>query len=567
MKSTLGWKRRWTLFCALLALVCAMSSTVFAAPLGGTTPTDYWIGQGDADLSILDNSRNYGRISSVAMGDLNGDGQADLVLGAPYAYAVQSTGAPAGMVYVIYSGFNPSNNMTLDLTLRPGRGTHASVSSLAYPGGTSPTVAGYQIAGEVAGMRFGAAVACGDFNGDGVADLAVAAPRRLTSQVAGRVYLIMGDPSMRYMSDLQALRQYNRLITIVGPNRSADLSFGDHLLLFDFNGDGRDDLVIGSPAAGTGGEAHILYGGDFSGEILGADQIPASDERFVIITAPETKLGFGAALAAGDLTGDGLPDLIVGAPLADRSGADSGEVYVFSGSDPASSPPLLTRVTDPVSAATLRVVGPNANEAFGSALAVGDFDGNGFGDLAIGAPFASLSTMSSAGKLYLLYNDDPTTAQRVITPDPSQPDVAVFIGPATGSRLGSAAALGRFDDDSLADLMIGAPEIQPPGGETIRGAVFAVLGRAPAERPRGEIILNDWGGIVRADLTIWAGDSGDRLGHSLALRQFDGLRGSDLLVCGNPTSEGRAGSAWLFLGRTPTTTVILSARPSWTLYR
>jgi hypothetical protein len=568
-------RARWSFLLALAVGFGGWGTPVAAVPLGSTTPSLYSIAKGEVDFSLYDNSRNPGRISAVAMGDVNGDGLADLVLGAPYAYGFQATGSAVGMIYVIYGGFTPASVPRLDLTLRTSATVDAAISSIAFPGGAPPGVAGFQLQGEFGLMRFGNAVACGDFDGDGIDDIAVSAPRRLGASVAGRVYIIRGDPIKRYMTDLVALRVFERLVTVIGPNRPTDSSFGDRLLFTDIDNDGRDDLVIGSPNAGPGGEVFIDYGRDFSSLTFSVDDVPTTDPSLTVIQGEAPGDRLGAALGAGDLSGDGRADLAIGAPLNDYGGRDAGKVYVFFGADRNTTLglPLPTRVPLAARLPAVAIVGTGPNEALGWAIAIGDFDGNGLSDLAIGAPYASPSGMNAAGKTYVLYNDATmTTGPQTRVLDEFTPGVARFGGPTAGAHLGASLALGRFTEDPIDDLFMGVPEVvNQSAGRTVTGAVYAVLGRRVSERPEGLIILNEGFGGVAADLTILAGDLGDRLGFNMALSQFDGLRGLDLLVCGNPTSEGRSGSAWLFLGHTPTIPIppppiFNAARSSWALY-
>lgn len=564
----------FVLLTLLLGCLLAAGRRSSAEPLGSTSPTVYNLIDGDADFAVFDNARNPGRISSIAIGDLDGDTFAELFLGAPYAYGFQQqVGQPVGMVYVVYAGFSLAAVPKLDLTLTTSAVVDPAVSCLGIPGAAPPGVSGFQIQGDLAGMRFGSALACGDFDGDGTGDFAIAAPRRLSDLAAGRVYVIKGDPAAHYLVDLPAMRNYGRVLTLVGPDRPADAYFGERLLFVDFDNDGLDDLVVGSPRAGSGGEVCILYGRPFTSATLTVSEIPTTDPLFTLIEAEAPGDWLGAALDAADLSGDGRADLIIGAPLNDTTARDAGKVYVFFGADRDTTAglPLPARVDLSSYTADLVVLGPIGDEAAGSAVAAGDLDGDALADLAVGAPYADWAEAASAGKVYVIYNDGRlTTGDLVLAPDPASTGVAVFIGPKADCRLGSSLAVGRFDQDAFEDLMIGVPRIAHLERRAVEGAVFGILGRATDERPQGQIILNAGEGSLASDLIIWAGDWGDRFGSQLAMGQFDGSLGLDLFVCGKPLSEGQAGSAWLFLGEqlVPSVPPVFeSARPAWNRYR
>lgn len=246
-------------------------------------------------------------------GDVNADGRADLLIGAPRDDA---NGSDSGTAFVL-SGMNGSVLFTFH--------------------------------GDQAGDNFGHAVAgVGDFDADGRPDFAVGAPLATVSgSRRGRVRVYSGlDASI--------------LDSFVGSD--SDGQFGAAIAgSGDVDGDGLPDILIGAPFEESGGEqtgrAHV-YSGSTSNQLFafnGADK----DEQF------------GRSVAgARDVNGDGRADLMVGAPLSKAGGADSGQVQVFSG---ANGNVLLT------------LIGQSGGHFGHSVAGPGDVDGNGTPDLIIGA--------------------------------------------------------------------------------------------------------------------------------------------------------------------------------------
>jgi FG-GAP repeat len=190
----------------------------------------------------------------------------------------------------------------------------------------------------------------------------------------------------------------------VGASRAAvSSSVTRHVDPSDFNGDGYADLAIGAPYEGGGppaydepGVVNVLYGG-VSGISAFGDQLWSQDSHGVLGTSGRFD-HFGGAIASEDFDGDGFADLAVGSPL-DEEGDAQGSVNVLYG-----SPDGLRRLRNQLWLRDDLRHGPFAGpeDAFGSVLAAGDLDGDGYADLAIGAPCAIVLSRECAGAVHVL---------------------------------------------------------------------------------------------------------------------------------------------------------------------
>lgn len=291
------------------------------------------------------------------------------------------------------------------------------------------------LTGDAPGEQFGFAVAFpGPLDGSGLADLAVGAPDASPGGMprAGSVFLF----STRTGALLRRL-----------DGTTADQFLGFAVAgVGDVDGDGIPDLLVGAPGATVGsrrdaGQAFLFAGAD--GSLL----LTLSGE------AEWDQFGWSVA-GAGDVDGDGVPDLLVGAPSADPGGRqDAGSVYLFSGATGA----LLRRFD-----------GTAAGDALGFAVAgVGDVNGDGIPDLAAGAITASPGSLSAAGEVRVFSGAGP-----------AYPLLAVIPGAAAGDAFGWAVTGGGdLDGDGVPDLIIGAPAAAP-GGQTDAGSLHLISGAA-----------------------------------------------------------------------------------------
>ena len=318
------------------------------------------------DLASASSTRVVGARTVARAGDVNGDGYDD-VLVADYAFN-NSTGA----VWVVFGGPALGDNLN---PLTPG-------------------FRGFSIYGGAAGDTAGLAVsAVDDVNGDGKDDIAIGAPWSDSSNgnASGNVYVIFGKADTGAIS-LGALGdQGYRIVGRVG----SELAGWSVAGAGDVNGDGHPDVVLGAPnfnfssGFGSQGEAFVVFG---KATATTVDLAAPGSDGFRIDGEASEDVGRSVA-GIGDLNGDKLSEVAIGAPGGSGS-SSAGQVYVVIGSR---TEPVTGRVKIPIKGAV-------AGERFGQHVTrLGDVDGDGRPDFAVGAPGASYHGRSGSGSVYVVF--------------------------------------------------------------------------------------------------------------------------------------------------------------------
>ena len=442
---------------------------------------------------------------AVVPSDFNGDGYADLAVGMPREAAPDGTRWMGRVVVMYGSPDGPS-----------AAGSQSWRAST--PGLPAPPAAHVR--------EFGVALTTADFDDDGFADLAIAASYRNPGFDERRgVWLLYGGPDGLTATG-SALRP--------GDIEGSPGSLGLALAAADVDGDGYPDLLAGAGAWPSSGVSRTATVVALSG---GPDGVAEAGRRLLGVDSIYAGV---MALTAGDLDGDGLGDVVMG--LDGRN--PGGTVHVAYGARSNATAPRVETWSQESAGIVESGAGDLELDEFGTELAIGDFDGDGFGDLAVGVPAEDLGNSDcgddSWGDPLAPYGFCDQGAVHVIrgsaaglTADGNRLWTQASRGvPGTahaGHWFGAVLAAGDLDADGFADLAIGAPDETLPGSadeERWRAGSVTVLYGGPRGlgASRAQRWTQDTPGVPGPAV------AGDRFGSALAVIAGTFDRPSDLAI-------------------------------------
>jgi uncharacterized delta-60 repeat protein len=411
-----------------------------------------------------------------------------------------------------------------------------------------------QLGGSAASDQAGRAAAVGDLNNDGVADLVFSVPGTdfNTRSGSGSVYVIYGG-ALTFTAGTGQLRDLATagLWNVRFDGAAAGQALGTSLAIADVNGDGFKDLAIGDQLTANG-SVYVIYGGAaaFPAGTGQTRDLATTTNWNVRFDAAAAADDLGTHLEAGDLSGDGVADLVMAATATDfNTRSSSGSVYVvYGGAAQFPAGTGLVKGLGTTSNFNVRFDGMNANDSLADSLALGDLNGDGKPDLAMGCE----ALAAGGGAVFVAYGNTAlfsagTGQLRDLTLAGS---FNVRFDGVVGSALGEGVAIGDFNGDGTADLGMGAGLLNN-NGFTGNGAAYAVYGgalsfTAATGQTRG--LGNPGNFNVRID-----GEGNNlKLGYGPGLAAaVDQVAGADLVLGSNSGTLSTNGGAWLLRGGGP----------------
>lgn len=488
--------------------------TAAALDISSLTPSDGFLIEG-SETSLL----SFGHSISSG-GDFNGDGFADLVIGAPTSNLDSSESGAAWLVW----GASGATRSTLNMA--------------GFSAGD-----GLTIAGAVTGDHLGSVVdLSGDLNGDGYDDLVVVSSRQDAGDGdAGSVYVVWGEATP---GNVNVATDFNTAVgftnsngfVVLGaepvdelghysttdPNNAQFLDTGG-----DFNGDGINDLIIGHNQSDFNGQNNV----GVAYVVLGKTGVSRANfkldsyatEGFAIYHSATSNSYVGHSVQyIGDFNGDGYNDVIIGAPQSDGGAVDSGEAYVVFGHAGPTFTDLDLATLNGVNGFVISTA--NGSGLLGGSVSSADLNGDGLTDLIIGVSQADTGVNTDNGAAMVIYGNVNATYNNISLESLGTAGYLIH-GERSNDRSGYAVrGIGDVNGDGIADMVISS--VDDAEGGLSAGAAWVIYGESGTGR--ADIELESLTGAV--GFKIIGDQAGDMLGGSITSSDLNGDGYSDLIM-------------------------------------
>jgi len=472
---------------------------------------------------LIEASDGFGGLGDLlaGVGDVNGDGL-DGIAFTNSTIALNPLTGPQRAAY-LQPGFDQPPAFVVD------------------QGGRFAPQDGLELRSEQAAGPFATSLAgLGDISGDGLDDFALAFSSGRPPNDVDTVFVLPGDvdlaafdPStivVENVADANGLRLIN--------SGSGQSRFGASIGgIGDFNGDGVEDFAVGAPGQANGA-VFVIFGSaslvESSEGFIATEGLDGTNGFAILGDASSSAFGARVA-AAGDFDGDGLDDLIVSER---RSSDEPGRAHIVFGTTSSLPPTTSPGASDLLRSS--RLAGVARGDMFGlSSAGLGDLDGDGFDDLALGMPglaeaFDGQSPIAGTGRVLVLFGTDALPAESPVAGlDPAQG--YWLTAPAPGIGFGSAVAgPGDFDGDGVPDVLVTAPNAR--FGDVPRAGQFWVISGRLLPEPTGVAVEISGFGISPSSL--FAGDP--------AVISWASTPDDDETIC---AGSGLPGTAWNGTGK------------------